>query len=302
MVAISIGKRNFLNWRNYALPSWLSYCKKHNLGLIVITKDLIDVRDPKWKKPTWQKLLIAEHISSRYSNVNRICYLDTDILVSPIAENIFDYFREGAINLVSLINNLPYSREETLKKLSWFRHFSSAGQYPLDSALFMSPKDLYIYSNLEPQNDLACAGVIMFEVGRYKSLMRDYFYEIPSNPQTITDGGDQTHLNYLFQKYCEVNWLPYQFQSIWSYEAANYYPNIFLENNKKYKNACIRDSLTRSSFLHFAGSWYECMLWQNKQILSHKKYNEMLERLPDVNRLPRSGIPIGKIRPKNGLI
>ena len=42
LVTLAIGNKIFKTWKKYSKPSWIEYCKKNNLGLIVITKDLIE--------------------------------------------------------------------------------------------------------------------------------------------------------------------------------------------------------------------------------------------------------------------
>ena len=44
------GNKHFNEWKKYALPSWKQYCKKNDIGIICFDKELIDKKDPKWKK------------------------------------------------------------------------------------------------------------------------------------------------------------------------------------------------------------------------------------------------------------
>ena len=62
LITIAIGKTYLSNWKKYSLKNWLYYCKKNSLGLIVITDHLIDKDNKFWKKPTWQKFLIANYL------------------------------------------------------------------------------------------------------------------------------------------------------------------------------------------------------------------------------------------------
>ena len=88
IATIAIGERYLKNFYRYAYPSWESYCRKFNIGLILFDHDLIDESSIVWKKATWQKLLIGKKLSDR-PEFNNICYLDTDLIISPIALNIF---------------------------------------------------------------------------------------------------------------------------------------------------------------------------------------------------------------------
>ena len=123
------------------------YCERYDIGLIVFTNDLISKEDLKWKKATWQKLLIGNTLKTKVKNIENISYLDTDILISPIAPNIFSNFNPENISLVSLRNNLPYDYDEVLKKIAFFRNHYYDKNYPLDSALFITLFDLFVIRN-----------------------------------------------------------------------------------------------------------------------------------------------------------
>ena len=108
IACIAIGKKIFDHWKKNIFPFWKAYCKKHNLGLIVFTEDLIDINNPNWKKPTWQRLLVGQKIKEKFSKVKNICVLDLDILINPCAPNIFNFSKKKKINLTSLRKNLTF--------------------------------------------------------------------------------------------------------------------------------------------------------------------------------------------------
>ena len=91
IVTLAIGKKFLNSWEKFSKPSWEIYCKKYKINLFVITKQLISKSEQKWKKPTWQKLLIGDFLRKLNLSIENICYLDTDILISPLAENIFAF-------------------------------------------------------------------------------------------------------------------------------------------------------------------------------------------------------------------
>ena len=41
LVTIAIGDVYKSEWKTHALPGWLKYCDRHDLGLFVVTADLI---------------------------------------------------------------------------------------------------------------------------------------------------------------------------------------------------------------------------------------------------------------------
>ena len=64
LVTIAIGDVYKSEWETSALPGWLKYCDRHDLGLFAVTADLIAKEHPKWKKPTWQKLLLGQALKA----------------------------------------------------------------------------------------------------------------------------------------------------------------------------------------------------------------------------------------------
>ena len=175
LTTIAIGDQYYQDWYEYALPNWKEYCLRHKLGLVVFDEDLVSQEDKFWKKATWQKMLIGEALSNRLPSVNNICYLDTDILINPYAPNIFDQYEEERIGLVSLRKNLPFPYEDVLRRLAFLRNNYFEGNYPLDSALFISTDNLYRFHDLTPVDDEACMGLIVFNTKNHSILMKQWF-------------------------------------------------------------------------------------------------------------------------------
>lgn len=300
IVTIAIGEQYCKDWENYALPSWKVYCEKFDIGLIVFTNDLVLKEDPKWKKATWQKLLIGRTLKNCIPEIDNICYLDTDILISPIAPDVFKNFDKKSISLVSLRKNLPYSYNEVLRKIAFFRNYYYDINYPLDSALFISIPDLYNYHGLDPVDDESCAGFFIFNVDEKSDLLSNYFFEIDSNINSITGGGDQTHFNHFVQKNSKVNWMGYKYQAIWVFEMASKYP--FLYKNKDNKDNLIQDcidaSLLDNYFLHFAGSWHESQMWKTYKYNYFDNLIVLYNKFIKYEKSNLTGKPQGIIKPK----
>ena len=127
--------------------------------------------------------------------------------------------------------------------------------------------------------------------------MESWFHKYNKEVFSITNGGDQTHLNYEIQNYNKVKWLDYKFQALWVYEMSNYYP--FLYKNKNDTNLvldCIRASLSQNHFLHFPGLWDEGAMWTVGKILNKDIYNEYT-KLHIYFDTPVTGEPVGVVRP-----
>ena len=294
IVTIAIGDIYLKEWEGYAKPSWLAYCEKYDIGLLVVVDDLISKSHKLWKKATWQKLLLGDFISKSNLNINNACYLDTDILINPFAPNIFDFHDDNSISLVSLRFGIPYNYDTTLRKIAFYRNKYVSQQYPLDSALFISLKDLYLHHNLQPQNNEACMGLIVFNISKFSNIMSSWFYKYDSSVKTITNGGDQTHMNYEIQAHGKVKWLDYRFQALWTYEMANHYSFLY-SGSEQLIAPCVRSSLSLNYFLHFPGMWTEGRMWKRSDIMTDKFYDEQKD-FDKYCDMPVTGVPKGTLR------
>ena len=118
---IAIGKSYYNDWKKFSKLSWIKYCKKNDIGLIIIVRDLIDKSNIYWKKPNWQKMLLGDYLKNlKEIKINNVCYLDTDILINYNSPNVFNYHKKNKITLVSEVNNLPFDLEYIKKKSIFF--------------------------------------------------------------------------------------------------------------------------------------------------------------------------------------
>lgn len=299
LVTIAIGETYEARFQKNSLETWEKYAEKHELGIILFYDHLIDKSHPKWKKPTWQKLLIGSILLESGYPIKYVCYLDTDIIINPFSPNIFNYSVSKKISVVSLRNNLPFHYDHTLKKLALLRKKYIDPKYPLDSALFANLKTLYGYQSLPIQSDEFCAGLLLFNPHELAKQMEDWFYLYDQHVESITDGGDQIHLNYHILSSNLASFLDYEFQAIWAFEAANYYPFLFIDgfNDRSLYKECIKSTLMRVNFLHFAGSWPESSTFSLDKFSLDFVYLDLYREYNDYLNINVSGKPIGKIRP-----
>jgi hypothetical protein len=299
IATIAIGSEYYDAWKANALPGWEKYCSRNGLGLIAFDDDLVPSSDKHWKKPTWQKMLIGETLRGSSLDVENVCYLDTDILVNQTAPNVFDSYDPETIGLVSLRRNLPYPYDRVLRRLAFLRHTYYDESYPLDSALFMSLEQLYAYHNLPVQADEACMGLIVFNVSNHSSVMRSWFNKYDRTVQSVSNGGDQTHVNYEVQNWGRVTWLDYRYQAIWAFEMAWKYPFLYRtgRDDPELIRECIEASLNANYFLHFAGSWHESEMWKIGAFFEGAKQIE-LENYQRYLGTAVTGEPKGYIKPQ----
>tara|TARA_B110000971_G_scaffold118132_1_gene121024 strand:+ start:606 stop:1559 length:954 start_codon:yes stop_codon:yes gene_type:complete len=300
IVTIAIGKKVFREWSLYSKKTWIIYCKKNSLGLIVITKNLIDKNNIFWKKPTWQKFLLGSYLREALnSKISNVCYLDTDILINPLAPNVFDFHDSKKISVVSMINKLPYDLNLIRKKISFYRNKYYSRKYPLDSSIFMTLDQMYKFHNFKTQKDSVCAGFFIFNVKIFSEIMKKWFFKYKKNIKNLTGGGDQPVFNYEVFQLKKTKILDYKFQALWIYEMAIKYPYLYCYKNKK--NLTIKKSieatLADNYFLHFAGSWYEGQMWKMKDIATKEFLIENKQFLKYLKK-KSTGKAKGRILPK----
>jgi hypothetical protein len=300
LATIAIGEQYLQPFMKYAYHTWEMYCRRHDLGLILFDDDLISPDHPKWKKANWQKYLIPSVIVDSGLPVKNVCHLDTDILISPLAPNIFDAHVEENIGVISLRTGLPYPHIELCRRLAFARNINYSSSYPLDSALFISLSDLYSAIGAQTQSDEACSGVFVFSIENHRNLFSEFFAEFDQSVLSPTSGGDQTHFNYLVQSNNLAQWLDYRFQAQWTYEMAWKYPFLYSthRNNLAIIKLCIEASLFSNYFLHFAGSWYESEMWEQVKVLDTPESLEMFSAFDEYMKMPVYGKPLGAIKPK----
>ena len=308
IATVLIGKNFYNNWLKFSYPSWLNYCKKNDIGLIVFDKYLLKKEDPKWKVSNWHKLLIGSELVKKKLNIKNVCYLDADILINYITTpNIFNIYKSKNIGLISQVKNLPYAVPTPIKyqdlsipefsckkRMAYFRNKYFSKSYPLDSSLFMPLASQYKYIGTKPKKDYACTGVIVFNLKKHSKILESYFHKYLKGYKDLA--AEETYINYEMQN-SKIQWLDYKFQSLWTYEMAHHYSFLYKQQkNKNLVRDCIRASLMNNYFLHFAGSWNECQMWKTTNIFDKKVVSEWNDYQKYYLKKPK-GAPIGKITP-----
>ena len=298
IVTIAHGEDYIKDLKNCSLPTWIKYCKKNDIGIIVFNKPLIDKSSKNWKKANWQKLLIGDILGKSEVEIENVCFLDVDILINHYAPNIFDFYDSNTFGLVSQFFNTPFPIYQTQKRIAFNRHFFYDIKYPLDSALFMGPKEIFKSMGLSEFDNYACTGLIMFNIKNHSQLMKSWFHKYPSDIKSLT-GGEEPHLNWEIQNHGKITWLDYKFQAIWIFEQAWNYPFLYTDckKNKKIIKLCIESSISNNYFLHFAGSWYESDMWKIKSIYKSDSIINRIEKFQSYLAKKPKALPVGQIKP-----
>ena len=278
LAAIAIGSKHFKDWKKYAYPSWKAYCKKNNLGIIIIKKDLINKKSFFWKKPTWQRLLIGQYIRENNINISNICVLDTDIFINNLSPNIFKVSNLNKISVVHLHKNLPHSQSDykLRERLVYLRRYFLNYSYPLRSSITAKPIEIYKNYNLKnSSNDYFQAGVMVYDVNKHYKLLYKIYLKYCSVINKKKFRGVEIPLNHELTKNTrKLHWLDYKFQTIWLYELADKYSFLYRvkKNYKEIKKYCAEEIILNSYFLHFAGTFKDAAkVWKIDNFFSDKK-------------------------------
>jgi hypothetical protein len=255
LCTIATGKHYKL-FTKYSYKSWRLYAKNNDLGIIVIS-DEIDKSDTA-KKANWQKYIIGEYLYKNVSkDIKNIAFLDSDIIINPESPNIFKYHNESKISVVSVHHNLPFSLNDILKTVSFYRNKYYSKKYPLNSSIFFTPQEKYKFHKYKVFKDYYCAGMFVFNCRKFKNFFKKFYSKYTANDFSLT-GGDQSAFNYEINKLGKIKILDYKFQAIWLYEMAWKYPFLYKPSkNKDIIKECINASVRDNYFLHFAGAWHE---------------------------------------------
>jgi len=299
LATIAIGDAYLKPFMEYAFATWEMYCKRHDLGLILFDDHLVEASHPKWKNPFWQKLLIPQAVVDSGLKIENICHLDTDILVNPTAPNIFESHDPRKVGLISQMQRLPYERHDILRRIAFLRNRYLSNRYPLDSILFASLDQLYKFSSLATQPDIACTGVFIFNPKFHTEVFANFFNKFDETVVTPDSGGEELHFNYLVQSQGLDEWLDYKFQAVWIYEVAWKFPFLYGESrlNLEIVRQCIESSLFTNYFLHFAGPWHESQFWKQVKVFSDTDSLSMFKDFNEYMKIPVTGTPKGSIKP-----
>jgi hypothetical protein len=301
----AVGGDYLEKWRNLSSQNWINYAERFDIGLAIFTEDIIDLDSQLNKVAPWQKLLLTELMWNRFPNLNKIALIDTDVIFSPFARNIFDYSGQTGIGAVSQIKNLPFDLDQVKRRVAFLRHNFFSPDYPLDSELFATPQQFFKNRGLPIFNDYFCSGVVVIN-DQGTSMKLSSWYERITRKESeaireMHGTWEEPYLNVWAQDELNVNWMPYSFQALWNYEMAWYHPHSY--NYPQEANGLasllspLESTLIRNDLLHFAGGWNESLAWNLVPELFANVSSINLAELSNYLGSELTGKPLGKILP-----
>jgi hypothetical protein len=267
---VVIGKDYRLHFDCVVLPHVQKYCEKFDIGLFILS-DYIDpaakFNEPYSKDPGYQRLLIPGQISRQFEEYTLLADMDADCIPGYYARDIFALpIQEGYRDRVWFTRPCPagYTRSSLGRRISLLRKMYHDPEFPLDSLLAADDEFEKRALGFDFDGEIATLGTCIGHVNSLASCGSLAYEAIKSN----FSGYLQNYRNKIFRTYFNIGWLPYEYQAIWNYELALYYPFLYSSIDKKLSSLCVRATLSRVDMLHFAGSWPE------NAIFSSGSFNE----------------------------
>lgn len=296
LVTLAIGAEYIDRWERLSLPFWMIYCKRHEIGLIALIKPYTDKGN---KRLDWQKMLVGKALSDNKVNAKGVCFVDYDLIPNPYSENIFNYKNQETIGFVSQKKNLPYGNVDLLiNRIVYYRHHSSSGRYPLDSYVSTSPAKVFEDHGLTSKYDYGCGGLFLFNQIKHSEFFEEIFRKYSSDSKLIANAGEEVYLNWHIQNRSDFEWLGYEWHTLWWYEMAAYYPWLYFKEKREKSSIpdIILSSLSRTSFIHFVGSW-EKWAWNYVDKLQVKEVLDVLEGIKEMKHKSFQSPSLGQIFP-----
>ncbi len=300
IVSTAVGGSYFSQWLSAVSSTWVEYAMRHGLGIAVFVSD-IDQDSEQPRHGAWQKLLAPRALASMLNRDVRCLLLDTDVLISPRASNIFELVEPKSIGVVSQQKNLPLEYLTLRRRIAFLRQRFLDQSFPLASGLVALPQDLLRMAGLEVHEDYFCSGVVVLDSRHHADLFADWYFRAPSSEEySQVDWGEQLWLNHCVQGRGDVQWLDYKWQALWLYEVAAYFPFLYADRvHSEVAQWCLAASLLRNNFVHLAGRWEQELLEAWTPILPRGAvFGEVAIELEAHEKLSAPGIPQGVIAPK----
>jgi hypothetical protein len=261
LLTTAIGGDYFVNWHQRIKPFWDDYAVRHGLGIAVVVGDLFTSEEPELNG-SWQKMLAPRALRATLGREVRCALLDTDLVISPGAADVFRVVEPGSIGVVSQEHGLPLEVTRLHNRIALLRQRFVDPGFPLSSILNATPRQVFEWAGLEPVDDYFCAGMFVVDTANHGELLADWYRSAPQEDAYHDIGAwEEVWLNHCVQARDDVTWLDYSWHALWIYEVAALYPFLYAEEcPREVKQWCLAASLMRNNFVHLAGRWESGLL------------------------------------------
>lgn len=241
LVTLAIGSRHFDAWNNVARKGWTAYCERHGYDLIVFDQPLDTSARAAARSPAWQKCLVLGQ--DRMKDYDRVVWLDSDVLVNPLAP--------------SIVEGVPPEKIGATDELTYP---TVAEHQAVVRALVTNPQDLDI-GNAElyhtrvglpgGQRHIIQTGVLVLSPAHHRKLLERVYEDYDDAGPALFY--EMRFLSHEIQRQALAHWLDKRFNALvlWLFQAN------CVRSGTRPTDAELRFFLTeqylRNYFLHFAG-------------------------------------------------
>jgi hypothetical protein len=88
LVTLAIGEDYATRFERLCRKNWVAYAERHSFDLVVFKQPLDDSPRAQGRSPAWQKCLVLG--ASEVASYDRVAWVDSDILINPMAPSVFD--------------------------------------------------------------------------------------------------------------------------------------------------------------------------------------------------------------------
>ena len=195
--------------------------------------------------------------------------------MGPVARNVFEFVPEGMFGVARYSSELPFDVTLVKKRIAFLRNRFYSPDYPLESELFASPREIFERRGLNQFDEYFTSELICLSTREQARFLKDFFDSISTNEadklRNTFGYWEEPSVNAALQSREDLHWLPYSFQAIWNYEMAWNYPHLF-ELGQSWRSdevgvaKAVSATLMNYDFVHFAGSWFESEMWKTHRI------------------------------------
>ena len=261
LLTTAVGGDYFANWTRTVKPYWDDYAARYGFGVAVITENLFFSGEPQLNG-AWQKMIAPRALRETLGRDVRCALLDTDLLISPGAEDVFGAVAPGSIGVVSQEHGLPFEIMRLRNRIAFLRQRFLDSSFPLSSILNATPRQVFEWAGLQPTDNYFCTGMLVVDTATHAELLADWYRSAPLNDSYHQIGAwEEVWLNHCVQNRDDVTWLDYSWHALWIYEVAAHYPFLYADEcAPEIAQWCLGASLLRNNFVHLAGGWESGLL------------------------------------------
>jgi len=257
ILTTAIGGSYYDRWNRDFRPSWVRYAERYDLGIVVVTADIFGPTEPR-RHGAWQKLLGPRALREFLGRDVRCLLLDSDVIISPGAPNVFDRCPPHSLGVVSQEYGVPLGGAQPLRRqMAFLRKSFMDDNFPLRSSLIATPAKVAELGGFPPLSNYFCSGVVMTNTSRHANLFSRWYSEAPcTSDYRSIDWGEELWMNVKVANIDDVVWMGYEWQALWAFEVAANYPFLYAApKNEELSSWILAAVLLNNHFLHLAGSW-----------------------------------------------